>query len=82
MWGAFALTLNHCLRFLQDRPVLAASLGLVGAPLAYLFASRSWSAVELLAPVGSLVAIGLAWAVLTPAMLWLAGRLRADAAAA
>lgn len=76
MWGAFALTLNHCLRFLQTRPLVAAGLGLVGAPLAYLFAARSWSAVELLAPTAALVAIGLAWAVLTPAMLWLAGRLR------
>lgn len=79
LWAAFALTLNHCLRFLQERPWLAAGLGLVGAPLAYWFAAQAWSAVELSTPVFTLATIGLAWAVLTPAMLWLARRLRQSA---
>lgn len=77
LWAAFALTLNHCLGALQGRPWLAAALGLVGGPLAYWIAARTWSAAELLAPPWTVLAcIGVAWAVLTPLLLGLAARWR------
>lgn len=77
LWAAFALTLNHCLSGLQGRPFLAGALGLVGAPLAYWIAARSWAAAEMLAPTWAVLAsIGLAWALLTPLLLGVAARWR------
>ena len=35
LWGAFATTLNHSLRWLTRRPVFAALFGAVGGPIAY-----------------------------------------------
>lgn len=50
LWGAFAMTLNHTLRFLHGRALVAAAFGAIGAPLAYLGAARGWHAVEFAAP--------------------------------
>jgi len=69
MWMGFALTLNHSLGALKNRPVLAALLGLVGGPLAYWAAARAWDAVTIVPSPWPYVALGLAWAVLTPALL-------------
>ena len=41
LWGAFALTLRHSLRALTARPLLAALVGAIGGPLAYLGAARA-----------------------------------------
>jgi hypothetical protein len=71
-WVAFALTLNHSFAALGRRPLLAATLGLVGAPLAYRAADRLWQAVELAPGYAAPLAIGIAWAVVLPALGWLA----------
>ena len=81
LWASFALTLNHSLAYLQTHLLLAALLGAIGAPLAYSAAAR-WGALTLIAPtVSTLCALGLAWAVLTPALSLLAQRLHRDPAA-
>lgn len=77
LWTCFALTLNHSLAFLAGRPRLAAALGGIGAPLAYLAAAHGWQAASLSPPPGRALAIlGLTWACLTPALAELAARLR------
>lgn len=61
LWLSFALTVRHSLRSLLRRAWAAPLLGLAGAPLAYMAASRL-QAVELELP--GLVVIGLCWAIL------------------
>lgn len=69
IWFAFAMTLNHSLAFLRTRPTLSAVLGLVGAPLAYLGASRGFGVLAIATPVPAvLLSLGVAWAVLLPSI--------------
>lgn len=82
LWMAFALTLNHSLRFLRRRPVLALVLGTAAGPLAYWFAASAWDAVELHRPRHALAALALAWGVLTPLLVTLAERFATREAAA
>lgn len=73
IWMAFALTLTTTFRFLDGHPWLAALLGAVGAPLAYLAAARGWHAVTF--PHGeaaAMAALAAGWALALPAALWLA----------
>ena len=63
LWAAFAMTLNHSLRWVLGRPFLAALLGLLGGPLAYAAASRGFGAVALEPPAwSSLGSVGVGWA--------------------
>jgi hypothetical protein len=63
LWAAFAVMLTVSLRALQTRLALAALLGSVGAPLAYLGAARGWGAVEFTTPAWQGLAwLALAWA--------------------
>lgn len=57
LWAAFALTLRHSLRAVTARPVLAALLGAVGGPLAYLGAARTTGAVAFPEPSGMTLAM-------------------------
>jgi len=75
LWAGFALTLNHSLAALRQRPALAVAFGALGGPLAYWFAGSTWKAATFADGPWPYLAIGLAWAVLTPALLWLAARL-------
>ena len=73
IWMAFALTLTTTFRFLDGHPWLAALLGAVGAPLAYLAANRGWHAVTF--PHGeaaAMAALAAGWALALPVALWLA----------
>ena len=80
LWAAFAVMLTVSLRALQTRPVLAALLGGLGAPLAYVAAARGWGAVEFTAPTWiGLCWLALTWAIALPLLLWAA---RAASAAA
>ena len=80
MWMGFALTLNHSLRLFKQRLLWSAAFGLVGGPLAYWIAANTWSAVSLPAEHAlALVSIGIAWALLTPALLSLSNRWAPDA---
>ncbi|MGV8944434.1 DUF2878 domain-containing protein [Thermomonas sp.] len=72
LWLAFAMTLNHSMAFLQGKPVLAAALGGIGGPLAYLGAARGFDAVVFTSPAWhaiALLAIGWAIALATLAIL-------------
>lgn len=67
LWAAFALTLNHSLRFLQDRLWVASVLGAVGGPLAYWGATRAWGVARFVNPEWhALVALTAGWAVALP----------------
>jgi uncharacterized protein DUF2878 len=78
LWTSFALTLNHSLAFLQTRLLLATLLGAIGAPMAYLAASRGWQALSFPQGVAPMfIATALAWAVLMPLLSRASLRLRA-----
>ncbi|MBN8888177.1 MAG: DUF2878 domain-containing protein [Rudaea sp.] len=63
IWAAFALTVNHSLAFLRNRPLPAALLGAIGAPLAYSAAARGFGAVAFGEPRWTgLLALSVAWA--------------------
>jgi len=82
LWAAFALTLNHSLAVLQKHLWMAAALGALGAPLAYVAAARSFHAITLAPPQWR--AMGLlagAWALALPLLLILARRWSLEAAA-
>lgn len=70
MWLGFALTLNHSLARLRDLPWLAAALGAIGGPLAYLAAARGFGAARFADdPLPALLALSLAWALVVPLLL-------------
>lgn len=71
MWVGFALTVNHSLSGLKRWPWAAALFGLVGGPLAYWVAERAWRAVDIGQGMLAYVALGLAWAIITPLLLHL-----------
>ncbi|MDJ0957940.1 MAG: DUF2878 domain-containing protein [Arenicellales bacterium] len=68
LWAGFGLTLNHSLRWLQNRLVLAAVFSMISAPLSYFAASRL-GAVEILYPSFIYPALSLSWAVVIPCLL-------------
>lgn len=75
LWITFALTLSQSLRYLQTRLPLAALLGLLGGPLAYLGAARGWHVVQFDPPAWrGLAVLAVGWALATPALAWLARR--------
>lgn len=81
LWVSFALTLNHSMAALKAHPWLAALLGAAGGPLAYGVAENAWGAIVLSVPAWQpLLALGIAWGVLTPALLALSTRLQSLAA--
>ena len=81
LWATFALTLTQSLRWLQTRLWVAAMLGAIGGPLAYLGASRGWQVVSFADPAWrGLSWLGIGWALATPTLAWLAGRWSIDGA--
>lgn len=77
LWVSFALTLNHSMAVLKPHPAWAALLGAAGGPLAYGVAESAWGAVVLATPPWQpLLALALAWGLLTPALLALGTRLQ------
>ena len=74
MWMLFATTLNVTFRRLRNKPWLAALLGAIFGPLSYLAGSAA-GAVELTQPLAAYAALGTAWAVAFPGLLFLAGQL-------
>ncbi len=73
MWMLFATTLNVGMRWLRKNQVVAVLAGLVGGPMAFL-AGQGAGAVTLSEPVYSVIIIGLGWALLLPALVYVAGR--------
>lgn len=74
MWIGFATTLNTCMRWLRDLPLLAAGFGAVGGPLVYWGGSRI-GALDLLDNPMALVGVGAVWAAVMPLLYVLARRL-------
>ena len=63
LWLAFAMTLNHSMSFLRGKPLIAAVLGGIGGPLAYLGAARGFDAVVFSAPAWHAIALlAVGWA--------------------
>lgn len=63
LWLAFATTLNHSMRWLAGRYLLAAIFGAVGGPLSY-YAGERLGAISLHQPLAySLTLLAVAWAV-------------------
>ena len=82
LWAGFALTLNHSMAFLRNRPLAAALFGAIGGPLAYLSAARAFDAVAFGAPMAwVLAALAVGWALLLPALFAVDARLGAAPAA-
>lgn len=80
LWAAFSLTFTQSLAYLQTRLWLAALLGALGGPLAYLGASRGWHAVNFADPPWrALLCLGIGWGLATPALAWFARRYRSAA---
>lgn len=78
LWSGFALTLNHSLAFLRERPWLAAGFGLIGGPMAYWAAAGAFDAVDFGAPVPWVIAaLGLGWALILPMLFALDKRVAA-----
>lgn len=75
LWMLFATTFNLGLRWLRARPALAAALGAVGGPLAYLAGARLGAAQALEPAWLTHLAVGLVYAIATPALLLAARRL-------
>ncbi len=62
LWAAFALTLTRSLAWLMRRPWLAAALGALGGPLAYVSAARGFAAVEFAPPLArALAGLAVGW---------------------
>ncbi len=75
LWMAFAMTLNHSMSFLHGKPALAALLGGIGGPLAYLSAARGFDAVVFAKPAWHAIALlALGWAVALAALAILTQR--------
>jgi hypothetical protein len=70
LWMGFALTLNHSMRFLRGHHLWAIAFGAIGGPVAYVAADRLWGAVQFEQPHWHVVvALGVAWAVVTPLLV-------------
>jgi hypothetical protein len=74
MWANFALTLNHSMRWFQEHLIIAALMGAIAGPGAYL-AGRTLGAAEFLAADSVvLTVLALAWGSAVPLALMLASR--------
>ncbi|WPL17158.1 hypothetical protein Thiowin_02150 [Thiorhodovibrio winogradskyi] len=74
LWVLFATLLNVSLRWLKGRYALAAGLGAIGGPLAFL-AGEQLGGVSFPDPVIALPAIAIGWFFAAPFLVWLAMRL-------
>ncbi len=80
LWAAFATTLNHSLRWLVGRPVIAILLGAIGGSLAYM-AGQRLGALHIPAGANAVPAIAAAWAAAMGVLSVVAVRLRTAAPA-
>jgi hypothetical protein len=75
LWANLALTLNGCLRWLQERYMLAALLGAMGGPLTYFGGMKLGAATTDLPVVTTLGVIAVIYAFVTPLLLSISHRL-------
>ena len=75
LWITLGLTLNHSMAWLRRYFPASVALGAIGSPLSYLAGSRL-GAAELPADLTwPMLAFGLSWAVLVPALVWLSSKI-------
>ena len=73
LWMAFAFSVVPLFGYLHTRPWLAAALGAIGGPLAYLGASHGWDVVRFAPPIWrALLALALGWGMAMPLLTSLA----------
>ncbi|NIE64384.1 DUF2878 domain-containing protein [Burkholderia sp. Ax-1719] len=73
LWTLFAVQLNTVFIWLRDRRWLAAVAGAAGGPLSFR-AGAALGAVHFAHPLPAICALAVAWSVILPVSLWLAGR--------
>jgi hypothetical protein len=69
MWINFALTLNGSLRWLHGRYLLAAGLGAIGGPMAYVAGVKLGAAALLASETVVYGALAVAWAIAVPLLV-------------
>jgi hypothetical protein len=79
LWVLQAAVLGGAMSWLRDRFVLAAALGAVGGPLAYLAGERMGAAVLGPTRTAAVTAIAALWTVAMPVLVWMDRRARAGA---
>ena len=74
LWVAMALVINHSMKAFKNRLVLIGAFGAIGSPMSY-FAGSRFGAVEWIAPSWQVIlAVGLSWGMLLPALFLYARR--------
>jgi hypothetical protein len=73
MWPLLAITLNVSLRWLKRLPAVAALVGAIGGPLAFLAGERLGAAV-FPDPYLAMAALAVGWAILFPMLMHVAAR--------
>ena len=76
MWLQFATLFHFSLSWLSGRYLLTAALGAAGGPMAYLAGERLGGAIFPFGARYSLLVLAGVWAVVLPAVVWLADRRR------
>ncbi|KAA9134199.1 DUF2878 domain-containing protein [Marinihelvus fidelis] len=79
LWANFACTIHYSLAWIRQRPLLAAALGAVGGPLAFV-AGEKLGAVVFTHPTAALAVIAAGWAVLLPLLVGLSAPRQASPA--
>jgi len=78
LWANFALTLNGCLRWLRERRLAAAALAFICGPVSYYGGIALGTATITGEHYLLFGAIGIAWSVAVPALLWLSLRIERE----
>ena len=73
MWLLFATTLNVSLRWLKQRPLLAAALGAISGPAAW-FTGYKLGGVQIPDMVSAMTVLAVGWALLMPLLMFLSNR--------
>jgi hypothetical protein len=73
MWMLFATTLNVSLKWLKNRPALAAFMGFVAGPMSYV-AGQKLGGMEFTNETAAIAALAIGWALMMPALTQLADR--------
>ena len=79
MWMQFATLFHYALGWLAGRYALAAALGLVGGPAAFLSGERLGGVIFPYGHAYSLTVLAVVWAAVLPAAVWVSDRNRPSA---
>lgn len=74
MWMLFATTLNVSMRWLRGKPGLAALIGFLGGPAAYI-AGQKLGGIIFINQIAALSTLAIGWAVMMPALMRLSENL-------